>query len=183
MEDKWVEGWKSQAHEDAKKAIFNTVSNYVGPVGTMLDIGCGLAREASMFQKAFGTKLYLLDGDFDSTKDNRRDIKYGPVDNFKFYSKIDDLKKFWDSQDMDYTFVDANNILVDENVKFDLIYSAVSCGFHYPATTYKKLLTHHVHKDTKIILDIRKDSNQSGIEIINIVSTFRKYITAEIKVL
>jgi len=182
MDDKWITGWLNNSyHAESKEKIFKKISSYTGPVETMLDIGCGIARESEHFHKTFGTKIYLLDGDRDNTKDNPRDANYGGVKDFKFYSKITDLKKTYDERNMEYVFIDANNIQIDKNIKFDLFYSAVSCGFHYPASTYKHLIQKHKHKNSKIIFDIRKKSNQKDIVIKNILSETKKYITAEIE--
>jgi hypothetical protein len=138
-------------------------------------------REAQLFQEKHNTSLYLLEGDFEDTKENRRDVNYGTVESFKFYNKVSDLKEWWDSQKLDYTFVDANNIRLDDSLKFDLIYSSVSCGFHYPASTYKDLISKHSHKNTKIIFDIRKKSEQHDIKIIKVIAETKKYVTAEIQ--
>lgn len=181
MTDKWISGWiNNKHHYDSKEKIFKKISSYTGPIKTMLDIGCGLARESEHYYKTYGTKIYLLDGDFNETTERPRDTNYGNVNNFKFYSKIDDLKKSYDERNMEYVFVDASNIQLDTSVKFDLIYSAVSCGFHYPASTYKNLIQEHIHDNTKIIFDIRKKSDQSDIIIKNILDETKKYITAEI---
>lgn len=181
--DRWLNSWTSTnlVHYNSKKEIFERLSKYTGPVKTILDIGCGLAREAEFYQKAYDTDLYLLDGDFSSTENRPRDIKYGDVLSFKFYSKIEDLKKSYNQRGLRYNFIDANNIFVDSNVKFDLVYSCVSCGFHYPASTYKELILNHINTSTKIIFDIRNGSNQQDIKIKEVLYKSKKFITAEIE--
>ena len=39
-------------------------------------------------------------------------------------------------------------------IKFDLVYSNVSCGYHYPLSTYADLLKSHTDIDTIMIFDI-----------------------------
>lgn len=168
-------------HLEHKRVVFQKLKSYTGFVKNMLDIGCGIAREAKLFQETYGTNLYLLDGDFDKSLHKNRSVNYGSVEDFKFYSKISDLKKFWNSQGMKYNFIDANNIQINESLKFDLIYSAVSCGFHYPASTYKDLILKHSCASTKIIFDIRKSKKQDDIKIIKIILETKKFITAQIE--
>jgi SAM-dependent methyltransferase len=178
----WLKKWNDKKHIKSKESIFLTVDNYIKePVKSILDIGCGYARESEYFFKKYGSDLWLLDGDFSDSKNKKREIKFGNADDFSFYNKIDDLKSSWDSRGMKYVFVDANNIDIPEDKKFDLIYSGLSCGFHYPANTYKKLIEKHSNKDTKIIFDIRNGSSQEDIEIISIIAKYKKHIKAEIK--
>lgn len=180
--NKWIEKWEAPTHVNAKREIFKLVDNYLDtPPKRILDIGCGLATESEFFQKKYNCELYLLDGDFDNNKNNRRDIKFGKVENFKFYSKVDDLKQSWNSRNMSYTFVDASNIDIPDDIIFDLVYSGVSCGFHYPADTYKNLIVKHTNKDSKILFDLRNYVDQTGFEIIDIVKNYKKHTKANIR--
>lgn len=136
------------------------------PPKTMLDIGCGFAYEAEFFQKEFGTKLWLLDADIDECDRSKKLIAQNLVTSmagvhnnaksFAFYHTIERLKKSFDERGLDYTFVDANNIELPEDLKFDLIYSSKSCGYHYPVNTYKDLILKHSHEDTKVLLDCKR---------------------------
>jgi SAM-dependent methyltransferase len=188
-ENKWINGWLDTKVNDEYLAIkldnFNIIQSYIQRIPkTILDIGCGLAKESEFFQKKYKSDLYLLDGDFNSTTENKRDINYGTVSSFKFYSKIDDLKKSFNERNMNYTFVDANNISIDDSIKFDLIYSIVSCGFHYPAKTYKDLILKHSNNESIIIMDLRSSSileQSEDIEIVNILQTSKKSIKAHVR--
>lgn len=182
IDKNWIERWLDGGHANHKFYMYQTILNYLqSPPKTLLDIGCGLAFESEYFQKEHGTKLYLLEGDTDSTKNNLRDVSYGKADNFKFYNKIPDLIKSFDERQLKYNFVDANAINIPEDVKFDLIYSNASCGFHYPVNTYKNLILKHSHNKTKIIVDLRKRVYQSDIKIKEVIVESRKYIKAEIE--
>ena len=99
--------------------------------------------------------------------------------------KLDEELKKLGTQN--YYLVDCNNIQIGEDVKFDLITSWVSCGFHYPSSTYRDLILKHSHVNTKIIFDIRIKTKQinpvleGGVEIVQSLNKRRKYVTAEIK--
>lgn len=171
---KWLDWWNADWHTEDRKVRFNTLDNYLkSPPKKILDIGCGLARESEYFQKKYGTELYLLDGDFDSTKQRPRDNFWGTAESFKFYSPTQELKKSFDERQMNYTFVDALNPVIDENMKFDLIYSFLSCGFHYPANTYREMIERHSNKDTIVIIDCREDTLQqqkTDFDVVDIIS-------------
>lgn len=166
----WLEKWSWTSFSDYREQNFKIIDSYLEfTPRIILDIGCGLAYESGKFQKKYGTDLYLLDGDAELSKENNRDINYGPVDDFVFYNPIKDLKKSWDNQKLKYNFVDANNIELPHEIRFDLIYSLFSCGFHYPATTYKDLIRSHSTDKTVIIMDFQKLSIKEQLEHINII--------------
>ena len=187
-EYKWLEHWSEPWHEEDRVQRFNVLDEYLKtPPKRILDIGCGLARESEYFQKKYDTELYLLDGDFESTKQRRRDNFWGSADSFKFYSPIEELKKSFDERNMKYTFVDALDPRIEKDVKFDLIYSFLSCGFHYPANTYRNMIKAHSYDDTKVIIDCREDTlekQKKDFDVIDIISEtfhFVKYYRMEIK--
>lgn len=172
--NKWINSWYSKEHQDKKIKMFEIVDSNIKIVPkNILDIGCGLAFESEMFQKKYNSNLYLLDGDFDSSS-NSRDTNYGTVTSMKFYSKIDDLKKSWNNRNLQYNFIDANNIVISKDVKFDLIYSFESCGFHYPVNTYAELIKQHIHKDTILIFDIRTKNYEDQIKYFDELEVIHK---------
>lgn len=181
MQNKWIDTWSIPQHIESKKKLFQVMDNYLKfTPRRILDIGCGLARESEFFQKKYNCELYLLDGDFDDTNTIKRDVKYGTVDNFKFYNKIETLKESFDDRGMKYTFVDANDINIADDVKFDLILSNVSCGFHYPANTYKNLIKKHSTSETKILFDLRNGVDHPDVEVLEMILTSKKHIKASI---
>jgi SAM-dependent methyltransferase len=193
-EQNWiVEVWNTELYQQLKKENFELASKYL-PVAPkkILDIGCGLAWESRLFNQTYGSELWLLDGDTENNDTKSPSAGTGDYhstsDEFLYYyplQKIDEeLKKLGTEN---YHLIDCNNIQIDENIKFDLITSWVSCGFHYPSSTYRDLILKHSHPDTKIIFDIRIKTKQStpflepGVEIVNRLNQRRKYVTAEIK--
>lgn len=185
MEKKWQNFWENSDYTKLKENNFVALDNFLKkPPNSILDIGCGLAFESEMFQRKYNTELYLLDGDFSQTENNKRDIQYGIVENFKFYSKIDDLKSSFNQRSMRYFFIDAHNIQIPNEKKFDLIYSILSCGFHYPAYIYRDVIMKHSHKETEVIMDIRTTTlNEQAkyFDVLSIVHKGKKHHTCQIR--
>jgi SAM-dependent methyltransferase len=193
-EDNWIDGvWSTELYQQYKKENFDVVNAYLKvPPKKILDIGCGLAWESRLFNQMYGSELWLLDGD---SKNN--DTKLPTAATGAYHSTSDDFLYYYPLQKLDeelkklgtqnYHLIDCNNIQLPEDIKFDLITSWVSCGFHYPSSTYRDLILKHSHPDTKIIFDIRikrKHSNpvvESGVEIVHSLNQRQKYVTAEIK--
>ena len=158
--DKWFTVWTKEKYAEGKKHSFDVMDTYLQSVGhtpkRILDIGCGRAFESQWLQEKYGCELYLLDGDYeDRPSGASRDASWGEAASMSFYNPVSKLKEDWDSRGLDYTFVDANNINIDHNIKFDLVYSFLSCGFHYPLSTYSKLIKKHTDADSNIIIDLR----------------------------
>ena len=182
----WLNKWQTTTHQEYKKNNFEILDNYlnISPIN-ILDIGCGLAYESESFQRKYNSNLYLLDGDFSKTIENKRDVGYGPSKNFKFYNTIKSLHESFDKRNLRYKFLDACNLKLDENVKFDLIYSILSCGFHYPVYDYITFIKKHSDDNSRIILDIRKNILHEQIQyvdVIKVVHNYRQYQTVEIKI-
>jgi SAM-dependent methyltransferase len=191
--NKWLDKiWFTDIYQQHKKENFDVINLHLtSPPTTILDIGCGLAWESRLFNQKYGTKLWLLDGDIKNNDVKPRHARDGGYNthstNFLYYltlQQLDNELKKLDTQN--YHLIDCNNIKIDQNIKFDLITSWVSCGFHYPSSTYRELILKHSHPNTKIIFDIRIPTKQkhpieeSGIEIVQVLNTRSKYVTAEI---
>ena len=190
----WIdEVWNTELYQQLKRENFELVDKYLpsSPL-KILDIGCGLAWESRLFNQKYGSELWLLDGD---TKNN--DTKLLTASEGEYHSTPNEFLYYYPLQKLDeelkklgtqnYYLVDCNNIQIGEDVKFDLITSWVSCGFHYPSSTYRDLILKHSHVNTKIIFDIRIKTKQinpvleGGVEIVQSLNKRRKYVTAEIK--
>ena len=186
MEEKaWITQWATKDHIDKKELMFSIVDQYLkSPPKCILDIGCGLAVESERFQKKYNSQLYLVDGDFEDTINRARKVNYGTVDSMAFYSKIEDLQKSWNSRNLNYTFINPNNMYINEDIKFDLIYSFESCGFHYPITTYKDFLKKHIDESTILIFDVRRKASKEQLEAFDIIDNInitKKYDTLILK--
>jgi len=174
---RYKESWSNPWYKDSQHKQFELVDRYLKiPPKRLLDIGAGYAYISQLFQEKYGTELYLLDGDFDGNL--KRHNKYGNSDSMSFYGQLKDLRSHYDSQKLNYVQVDANNIDLTTDIKFDFICSWLSCGFHYPVNTYKDLIKKHSNDDTVTIMDIRRKTlpNQSkDFNVINIISENHKY--------
>ena len=182
---KWAEYWQSsKEYEILKLSSFNAVDNYLKTSPkNILDIGCGFAFESRLFYKKYKSNLWLLDGDVSTNKDCFREIKFGSVESMGFYNKLDDIRNVCEFDKIEnYQMIDANKIEIPLDQKFDLICSYLSCGFHYPISSYKELIKKHSHKDTELIFDLRrKNLEENEVKILKIIEEGEKHIKAVIK--
>jgi SAM-dependent methyltransferase len=191
----WMKLWNSDNYKRKKIAGFEALDQYLTtPPKRILDIGCGLAWESRQFNSKYNSELWLMDGDVstNSTKDPNK-ANHGKwhqdSKDLLFYHSIDFLdSKFKEANITNYHLVDVNNIVIPEDVKFDLITSWLSCGFHYPASTYRELILKHSHKNTVVVMDLRILAKQTqpivedGVEVIEIINTRSKYNTTHIRI-
>ena len=174
LENRWINSeWQSDEYKKNKGTSFDLIDSFLTEAPrNILDIGCGLAFESEMFQSKYNSNLYLLDGDFESSINATRDRKFGTADSMAFYTKIDNLKNSFNDRNLKYNFVDANNVQLSWDLKFDLVYSNVSCGYHYPLSTYFKLLNAHTTEDSILIFDINSSRlEEQTKDIFNIIET------------
>lgn len=194
-EKDWInEEWFTPNYQATKKNNFELLSQYLDtPPQKILDIGCGLAWESRMFQQQYDSELWLLDGDYD-------DNDHGPlrtqlqacycadVKDFAFYYRLDFLRQELDRLNTNnYHLVDCNNIDIQDDIKFDLITSWVSCGFHYPVSTYRDLIKKHSHEGTVVVMDLRIPAKadqpiiDSDVQIVATLQHQRKYATCHVR--
>jgi SAM-dependent methyltransferase len=195
MTEQWMGGlWDTKLYQDDKKENFEILDKFLEtPPMKILDIGCGLAWESRLFNEKYNSELWLLDGDANNNSSKlstATDIKYHTTaDNFLYYHPLEELdSKLKQLGTKNYHLIDCNNINIPENIKFDLITSWVSCGFHYPVNTYRDLILKHSHANTKIVMDLRVSykktglpTAEEGVTVTNVISRRNKYIMAEIK--
>jgi hypothetical protein len=193
----WAVKWTKSRYIDKHRASFEIVDAYLNqPIGRLLDIGCGFAWQSRWFNEKYGTELWLLDGDAGANAAKSESASYGnwntTSSELKFYHTFEFLdSKLQELGTKNYHLVDANNINIPNDVKFDVITSWLSCGHHYPVKTYIELMKRHSHENTRIILDIRCKGTETnfigvdGFEIVNVVSNAggKKRATAEIRLL
>ena len=191
----WFKLWFGSGYQHYKREGFEHLDQYLNqPPLRILDIGCGMAWESQLFNKKYNSELWLLDGDVDSNTVKDPGIAncgkwHNNPETMLFYHPLEiidsELKKCGVSN---YHMVDVNNINISEDTKFDLITSWLSCGFHYPVSTYRDLILKHSHADTVIAMDLRLTKQKTPVtdnsfEIVNIVYNGRKHVNAHIKFL
>jgi SAM-dependent methyltransferase len=193
----WARKWTKDRYVAKHRASWEIADAYLNqPIGRLLDIGCGFAWESRWFNEKYGTELWLLDGDSSTNIAKSQTASYGnwntDSSQLKFYHTFDFLNaKLQELGTKNYHLVDANNINIPSDVKFDVITSWLSCGHHYPVKTYIDLMKKHSHENTRIILDIRCKGTETnfigvdGFEIVNIVSNAggKKRAIVEIKLI
>lgn len=185
----YQDSWSKPGYIQGKQALFERIDAYVNrPIKRILDIGCGFAKTSELFQKKHDCELYLLESDIGNSP-GKRIGKWGTADSFQWYLPIDRLKRAWDEQGMRYTLVDGANIQVAPDIKFDLVYSWLSCGFHYPVSTYRDFIKRHTTPDSIIIMDFRgnltsqqrADLDNADYQVVKVLEASDKKRTLHIK--
>lgn len=192
----WDRKWTTDKYANKRRANFEIIDAYLDrPIGRLLDIGCGFAYESRWFNEKYNTELWLLDGDSSTNAHKPETASYGnwntDSSELKFYHTFEFLdSKLQQLGTKNYHLVDANNINIPDDVKFDVITSWLSCGHHYPVATYIDLMKKHSHAETRIVLDIRTKGSAlaligvEGFKVVNKISQYgKKRCTAEIKLL
>lgn len=150
--------WANPLYIEKQEFLFKHIDKYlIHPPQRILDIGCGLAYISEFFYKKYNSEIWLLDGDRNNNNPNgKRSNKWGEKNDFLFYNTKENLEKSWKERDLKYRFVDASNIDIPNNIKFDLVYSWLSCGYHYPLSGYSQLIKDHTNEQSIVIMDLRK---------------------------
>lgn len=138
------------------------------------DIGGGAGRKAKIIADKFNSEVWIIEGSTENNhlKENHRKAKWNvSAKNFSYYWLTDNLieKQKGIFGQTKHTLVDADNLDIAESIKFDLISSFLSCGFHYPLNTYYDFIRKHRHEKTKYLFDLRVRNN-------------RPYLPAEVKI-
>jgi len=162
----------------------------------LCDIGGGNGHKAKILADKFGSKVWIIEGDA-----RNNNLKINPI-KAKWNADAANFAHYWIKEklvekqkiifkDTEYHLIDADNLDLDNSIKFDLITSFMSCGFHYPLNTYYEFIKKHSHNDTKYIFDIRirKYKNSDFVKIllppeVKILKTIYecdKYHTCELK--
>jgi hypothetical protein len=176
-EENFIDKWNSDGYIQRKIKNFEYIDQHFNiPFNNILDIGCGKAYESREFNKKYKSNLWLIEGNSTNNTDLATASKgkyHSSADEFLYYFPIDSVKKELDNLNtQNYTLLDCSNkIELSEDLKFDLITSYLSCGYHYPLSTYKELILKHSHKDTKLVFDIRNRKGalilEEGVEVVH----------------
>jgi SAM-dependent methyltransferase len=140
-------------------------------INLILDIGCGMAHRSILLSKKYNSELYLIDSDCSNNDNTKtRGNKFDTADNFKAYFHLIDIHNKLKKYNVKYKLYDYNkNIDINNNIKFDIICSFLSCGFHYPFETYNFLYSKYSNKNTLFIFDIRNNTHEDLLSKINIL--------------
>ncbi|MGH1579167.1 class I SAM-dependent methyltransferase [Planktotalea sp.] len=116
------------------------------------DIGCGYALFDLFLAKEYDSKLALIDLE---SNENRH---FGFKESGAAYSSLANASKFLTDNDVKKTSIKTFNPETDDLsklTKLDYAFSFISCGFHYPWSTYEEFFKTNVAPNGRIILDIR----------------------------
>lgn len=184
----WIDQeWFTDIYQQHKRENFEKLDQYLdSPPLAILDIGCGLAWESRWFNEKYGSTLWLIDGDSESQPVSAHSSQaryHQQAETFMFYYPLSALdNELQRLGTKNYKLYSADQFDIAEHVKFDLITSWVSCGFHYPVSTYIDLIKRHSGPETRIVMDLRKTVPiESCVEVVGIISQRKKYNTCEIK--
>lgn len=116
------------------------------------DIGCGYALFDLFLAKEFETELVLIDLE---SNENRH---FGFKSEGAAYSSLGATKTLLTDNGIPAKAIKTVNpetTDVSQYKGLDYAFSFISCGYHYPWTTYREFFLNSVADDGRIILDIR----------------------------
>ena len=162
------------------EADFEIIKPYLPPkAANIFDIGAGLGAINPYVNEAYtlnGCKVsfYLLDYD-------RKDwlVRYGYKNNPSAYNSFKLAEELLTSNGIQaglIKFLDAAKNQFPKG-KFDVVYSFLSWGFHYPVDLYLERVKNVITPATVVILDVRKNTDQIDIleENFRSVKTVRQF--------
>lgn len=126
----------------------------------VLEIGAGIGRASVFLAKYFGweeTDFYLLDGD--SGDEQVNGVNYESKDSF--YNSIAATKEFCSANGLKvYTLNAEKGDWKALGVKYDLVYSFLAIGFHWPISIYLDEIYNMLEKDTLLIFGVRSSAKK-----------------------
>jgi len=126
---------------------------------TIWDVGAGFAGIDVFLSKHYKNDPELYLTDFNKTDQN---IFYGfNPGGYCAYNSFDIAKELLETNGVKNYYFDDLNGVRNIPASADIILSLLSCGFHYPVSTYQNDFIIRSHLRTVLILDIRKgEENQ-----------------------
>ncbi|CAN1537491.1 hypothetical protein MCEMIH16_01639 [Caulobacteraceae bacterium] len=137
---------------------FNEVAEYLSsmPPKRIVDIGLGHAIIDLFFWNRYHCDIHLVD--IEETEERHHEFNESGAG----YASLSSAAEFLTANGVPRNSIRVTNPLyadlIDKNV--DLVFSFLSCGFHYPALTYLPFLESSLSATGRFIFDLRKDSEQ-----------------------
>lgn len=136
--------------------------------GRVADIGCGYGFIDLFVAKEYGCDIVLIDLEANDRK------HFGFQAEGAAYTSLETAKRFLVQNGVAAEKVKTINPSKDglDDIKgVDLAMSLLSCGFHYPVSTYAEFWAHGVAEEGAIILDLRNAKTETQLsELIQIGS-------------
>ena len=122
----------------------------------VLDIGCGLGGIDLMVYNHYNGNVELNLFDYSKVDDK---IHYGYQNTGSIYNSLELSKEFLVMNGVDESKIKIHDAENEFPVgRFNVVLSILSCGFHYPVSTYLDKVKNFL--DGVAIFDIRKDTDQ-----------------------
>jgi SAM-dependent methyltransferase len=168
----WMQTWRSAEYTDLKQQEIDRVCEYLDqdPPHRVLEIGCGLAQDSVQMQKRWGSHTWLIDVNSDELDHERRHKDYGPTDTMQAYHSLGELDLAIQQQHPGFRYTLWNGRdLPPTDLRFDLVYSNRSMGFHYPVSAYRDYIQAHSHPRTRMIVQLRHNISDSAIRVLHTI--------------
>jgi SAM-dependent methyltransferase len=152
----------SQINTMVEKDFVQIENHLPANAANVLDIGCGLGLIDIAIHKHYSSEpvMHLLDKTQDLAEGES--IR-GFNKEYTFYNSLDGSKETLISNDVAEdkikTYEVGQHQALNE-IKFDLIISLLSCGWHYSLETYVDLIKNQLTHNGILILDIRHNTGQ-----------------------
>ena len=158
-------------------------------IKNFLDIGGGYGKKTKEVYEYCNGIPWILEGNAENNSvknKNHRKAKWNISSNdFSYYHKFSTLKDYYIKKFPQVNLVDCDNIDIPDSIKFDLIFSNMSYGFHYPISTYYNFIKKYSNESTLLIVDIRrfrsKLKTDECFEILQTFNSTRKFDKCLIK--
>lgn len=142
-------------------SIIDKIIFIAGVPSMILELGCGLGRGSVLMNQRLkynNSKFYLLDGDT-CTQGQVCGLNHsGRAD---FYNSLEATRSFCEANGLsDFVLLDAEKNWQRALPKFDLVFSLLSIGFHWPLSLYLDKIYSHLLDKAKLIFQMRLTTNE-----------------------
>jgi len=142
------------------KKDYNTIESFLPKcnVNNILDIGCGLGTIDVYFYYKFPNAELFLQDKTDTIKNDR---KYnGFNETYYYYNNLALLEEFLSLNNVKNFHIIDGEDLFKTNVKFDLVLSLLSCGWHYSISQYLDYIRTHIAEKGTLVIDVRNNTEE-----------------------
>ncbi|MGC9419691.1 MAG: class I SAM-dependent methyltransferase [Rhodovulum sp.] len=152
------------------------------PPQRLADIGCGYAFADLILYRRYGCDIVLIDIE---ESDSRH---FGMADTGAGYTSLSRARAFLEANGVPSDRINTLNPRRDDLSRIatpDAVISLLSCGYHYPVSTYESLFRDVLAADGAVVLDIRKGSGGipqlKAYGALEILSKERKHATVVVR--
>lgn len=145
------------------------------PQKKIADIGCGYALFDLFLAKEYDSKLNLIDLESNESR------HFGFKEEGAAYSSLANAKDFLIANGVKKTSIKTFNPETDDLskiTKLDYAFSFISCGFHYPWSTYEEFFRTNVAPTGRIILDVRSHKLNNHLREMSSMGYMRSIVMA-----